>query len=109
MIEDAVARGRRLVDSTSLGPSTRAVTDAAKARGIPSWRLDDGSLVQLGYGIHRKLLQAAETSNTSSVSVDLSCDKARTKALLERAFLPVPRGEVFESLDLAVKFFSTLT
>ena len=33
-----------------LGPSTRAIVNAAAARGIPYRRLNTGSLVQFGYG-----------------------------------------------------------
>src|SRR4051812_45190258 len=91
-VAEVVAEAKRITARTSLGPSTQAVVDAAKKRGIPAVRLDDRALVQLGYGVHRKLIQATETSFTSSVSVDLACDKARTKALLDRAFVPVPRG-----------------
>lgn len=87
---EKVAEAKWLLGETDLGPSTRAVVDAAHRRRIPVLRLDEDSLVQLGYGARRKLVQAAETSLTSSVSVEVACDKARTKALLERAFIPVP-------------------
>lgn len=107
-VADCVREARRITDNTELGPSTKAIADAAAARGIPVVRLDDDSLVQLGYGVHRKLIQAAETSLTSSVSADLSCDKARTKALLEKFFLPVPRGSVVRTADEAVRLLGEL-
>ena len=102
-VAEAVAEARRLIARTELGPSTKAIADAARGRGIPVIRLDDESLLQLGYGVHRKLVQATETSLTSSVSVDVACDKARTKALLDRAAVPVPRGAVVRSADEAAR------
>lgn len=108
-VADAVGVARRIVERTELGPSTRAITGAAERRGIPVIRLDDNSLVQLGYGVHRRLIQSAETSLTSSVSVDIACDKAQTKALLAKFFIPVPHGTVVRSADEAVKQLGTLT
>jgi cyanophycin synthetase len=35
---------------SELGPSTRAIYDEARKRGIPVTRLGDESLLQLGYG-----------------------------------------------------------
>jgi len=108
-VAECVREARRLADRTDLGPSTRAIAEAAARRGIPVIRLDEDSLVQLGYGIHRKLIQSAETTLTSSVSVDISCDKARTKALLEKFFVPVPRGAVVRSADEAIAQLGVLT
>jgi cyanophycin synthetase len=108
LVAECVREARRITDRTDLGPSSKAIADAAERRGIPVIRLDDDSLVQLGYGVHRKLIQAAETSHTSSVSADLACDKARTKDLLERFFLPAPRGAVVRSADEAVRHLDDL-
>ncbi|WP_439631423.1 cyanophycin synthetase [Gemmata sp.] len=107
-VADAVREARRIAARTDLGPSTRAIADAAARRGIPVVRLDDEALVQLGYGVHRKLVQAAETSHTSSVSVDVACDKARTKALLAKFFVPVPRGAVVRTADEAAAQLAAL-
>src|SRR4051794_4978731 len=46
-LEGPLAAARRLYAETELGPSTRAIVDAAERRGIPWLRLDDASLVQL--------------------------------------------------------------
>jgi cyanophycin synthetase len=43
-------RTDRLVDRYCLGPSTAHIVDAATERRIPSIRLTDGNLVQLGHG-----------------------------------------------------------
>lgn len=104
-----IEEAKRVTRRTDLGPSTKAVADAAAARGIPVVRLDDGSLIQLGTGVHRKLVQATETAFTSSVSVDIACDKARTKALLGRAEVPVPQGIVARSVEEAAAGVGDLT
>ncbi|RYE84065.1 MAG: cyanophycin synthetase, partial [Myxococcales bacterium] len=90
----AVAGARQLACDTALGPSTRAVVRAAEKRGIPWRRLNDESLVVLGYGRYRRFIQATSSSRTSLVAVDIAGDKNLTKDLLERAGLPVPAGRV---------------
>jgi cyanophycin synthetase len=93
---------RRLVARTDLGPSTQCIVNAARRRGIPVRRLEDGaSLVQLGYGRHRRLIQAAFTDGTSGVGAELASDKQFTKQVLQSAFLPVPAGRVVSSLEEA--------
>lgn len=87
----------------ALGPSTKAVVEAAERRGIPLFRVtEENSLFQLGWGKHQKRIQATMTSNTSHIAVGLASDKELTKALLSEAGLPVPRGEVVRSADAAV-------
>ncbi len=50
-IAEAIKPLRRKVNRKYLGPSTAAIVNAAEARKIPHIRLlDDGNLVQLGYG-----------------------------------------------------------
>ena len=49
-LADAVAKIREQVDDSYLGPSTAAIVAAATDRRIPHIRLNDGNLVQLGYG-----------------------------------------------------------
>ncbi|HEX2059764.1 MAG TPA: cyanophycin synthetase, partial [Thermoanaerobaculia bacterium] len=63
-IEERVRELRRLYERNSLGPSTRAIVDAAVRRGIPYMRLDDLNLVQLGYGANAKKIQATIASTT---------------------------------------------
>src|SRR4051812_28034749 len=101
-LEGYIEGARRLAARTELGPSTRAIVDAAERRGIPWFRLDDNSLVQLGHGRQRRLGQAAETELTPSVSVDIAGDKEGTKALLRKVDIPVPRGVVVRSREEAM-------
>ncbi len=92
---------RELRENERLGPSTGSIVDEAKSRGIPWIRLNRYSLVQLGYGINQKRIQATVCSQTSSIGVELACDKEETKNLLEASAIPVPRGRiVYDEEDL---------
>ena len=85
---------RELRESSRLGPSTQSIIDEAMARDIPWIRLNKYSLCQLGYGANQKRIQAAVTSHTSSIALELACDKEDTKYLLEQAEVPVPKGDI---------------
>ncbi|MFW2853511.1 cyanophycin synthetase [Sphingomonas sp. TX0543] len=91
------------IRKTSLGPSTQAIVDAAKQRGIPVSRLDDRSLIQLGIGRRQRRIRASVTGQTSHVAVELAGDKQLTRQLLRDAALPAPRGAVTRSLDEAIR------
>ena len=94
---------RRLVRRYAFGPTTRSIVEEAERRGIPHLRLDDESLVQLGYGKYQRQIRASITSTTSYIATETASDKSLTKKLLDRAGLPVPRGEVVRSADEAVR------
>ncbi|MEZ4299632.1 MAG: cyanophycin synthetase [Polyangiaceae bacterium] len=93
----------RLAERVALGPSTRSLVEEAKKRGIPTLRLNDHSLVQLGWGVHQKRIQATITSQTSHIGVEVAQDKQLTASLLERAGLPVPHQERADSAEEAVE------
>ena len=93
---------KQIAAVTELGPSTRAIVEAAERRNIPWRREGEESLVQLGYGKHRRFIQAAMTDRTSATAVELVQDKEYTKALLSRAGIPVPPGKVVKSAAEAV-------
>lgn len=101
-LEAAVAELRRLVRKHALGPTTQALVDAAKRRGIPVARLDEQSFIQLGQGSRQRRLRASVTSRTSHIAVQTAGDKALTKTLLAAAGLPTPRGVVVGAADEAV-------
>jgi cyanophycin synthetase len=97
---------RELREKERLGPSTASIIDEAVSRGIPWIRLNKYSLCQLGYGANQKRIQATVTSQTSSIGVELACDKEDTKFLLEQAEIPVPKGDIIrseEGLENALK------
>jgi len=88
---------RELVDSHCLGPSTACIVDAATQRSIPSIRLTDGNLVQLGYGACQHRVWTAETDRTSAIAEGISRNKDLTKQLLTSCGIPVPEGRVVDS------------
>lgn len=85
---------REIREEYRLGPSTGSIVEEAIGRGIPYIRLNRHSLVQLGYGVNQKRVQATVASTTSSIAVEIACDKEETKNLLEKAEIPVPKGMI---------------
>lgn len=96
-LEEDIMNLREIREDTRLGPSTGCIVDEAAKRGIPYIRLNKHSLVQLGYGVHQKRIRATIASTTGNIAVDIACDKEETKALLEAAEIPVPRGTVIRT------------
>ena len=102
-VEAAVKSLRRKVDRKYLGPSTAAIVNAAEARKIPQIRLlDDGNLVQLGYGAAMRRIWTAETDQTSAIAETISRDKDLTKELISSVGVPVPEGREVDNADDAV-------
>ena len=105
-LTEDIQRMREIREDDRLGPSTGSIVDEAIKRKIPWIRLNRHSLVQLGYGINQRRVQATVASTTSSIAVEVACDKEETKNLLENASIPVPRGRVVydqEDLESALK------
>lgn len=92
-----VATLRELVDDYCLGPSTACIVDAATELRIPSIRLTEGNLVQLGYGAAQHRVWTAETDMTGAIAEGISRDKDLTKQLLQNCGVPVPEGRIVES------------
>lgn len=107
-LDEKITEAKRIIARTELGPSTRTIVEAAERAGIPWQRLDEASLIQLGYGRNRKLIAAAMTSQTSALAVDIASDKDLTKQLLNRAGIPVPQGEVVHTPEEAVSVLEWL-
>ena len=107
--DEALAALRDTGEECAIGTSTGAVLAAAKRRGIPAIRLtDSANLFQLGWGSRQKRLQATVTGNTNHIAVDIASDKQLTKALLERAGLPVPEGETVRTVEEALRVAASL-
>ncbi len=83
----------------ALGPSTENIVREAELRGVPWMPLSARSLIQLGYGVHQKRIQATLSGNTGILGVELASDKEGTKRILRDAGIPVPRGTVIYYLD----------
>src|SRR5918997_929663 len=103
-----LAEARKLVARMELGPSTRAIVEAAARRNIPWERVGTGSIVRLGWGKHRRFIQAATSDLTSAVAVEVACDKDLTKLVLEQAAVPVPAGHVVSTEDEALAAFERM-
>lgn len=100
-VKVAVNRVRTEVDNCYLGPSTACIVDAATDRRIPHIRLNDGNLVQLGYGASQRRIWTAETEFTSAIAEGIASDKDLTKSLLRACGVPVPEGQIVHSPEEA--------
>lgn len=89
----------RINKTEGLGPSTISILNEARKRNIPYKRLDNESLVMLGYGIHQKLIQATMACTTSSIGVEIASNKEATKQLLANSFIPVPKGKQIRTVS----------
>ena len=105
-IEHCIHRLKEIRERERLGPSTGSIVEEAVARKIPWIRLGKNSLVQLGYGKNQQRFQATITGNTSSIAVDIACNKELTKTMLDDAAIPVPTGGLVvdeEDLENVIK------
>lgn len=98
-VRNRVGQIRKQYLKTKLGPSSASIVDEARKRGIPAIRLDDNSLVQLGYGSRAKRIEATVTSSTNLIATEIACDKAETKKLLASMGIPVAKGLVCSSVE----------
>jgi len=100
-VPGTIEKLREMADSLCLGPSTASIVDAATERRIPSIRLNEGNLVQLGYGSRQRRIWTAETDQTSAIAESISCDKELTKSLLAACGVPIPEGRIVHDADEA--------
>jgi cyanophycin synthetase len=90
---------REIREEVRFGPSTGSLVEEAVHRDIPYIRLNDQSLVQLGYGVHQKRIQATTTCNTNMIAVDIAGNKHATKKLLGDMGVPVPKGYKIRDIE----------
>ncbi|MFB1024711.1 MAG: cyanophycin synthetase, partial [Octadecabacter sp.] len=93
----------RAAQRKALGPSTASLVAAAVGRDIPWMRLNEYSLIQLGYGKYQKRIQATITSETDYIATDLASDKKATNRILGDLGLPVPRQIAVTSPEDAIR------
>lgn len=101
-LEDEMDRFLRFAQKRSLGPSALALVTAAVERDIPWVRLNDQSLIQLGQGKYQKRIEAALTSMTSHIAVEIASDKGVCNRILGDLGLPVPQQRIVYDADEAV-------
>jgi cyanophycin synthetase len=92
-------RMREIREEVRFGPSTGSIVEEAASRGIPYIRLNEQSLVQLGYGVYQQRIQATTTAQTNMISVEIAGDKNATKKLLGEMGIPVPQGVCIRDED----------
>jgi cyanophycin synthetase len=102
-IADIIEKLQDLYADVRLGPSTAAIVEEARRRGIPVRRLNNHSLVQLGLGKNLRRIQATMTDFTSAIGVEIAQDKDDTKRVLGNIGLPVPKGDVATTLEAAIE------
>jgi len=98
-LEDDIQQMREIRENTRLGPSTGSIVEEAISRDIPWIRLNNQSLVQLGYGKNQVRIRATMTEKTSSIAVDLAGNKDETKRILQEQAIPVAKGITITSAE----------
>ncbi len=101
-----IAKLHQIREDEYFGPSTESIVLEAVNRNIPYINNHSRGLIQLGYGVHQKHIQAAMTNNTSFFAVESAGDKNATKMILDDAGVPVPKGRIVrnaEELEEAVE------
>ena len=88
-----------LRNEAAQGASTEALVKEAESMGIPWMHLETCDLFQFGYGKHQKRVQAALTSYSNILGVELACDKEKTKKILASMGVPVPLGMTIYSFS----------
>ena len=101
-LQEDVDRFLRYADKRTLGPSAMELVRAAEARDIPWSRLNDASLIQVGQGKYQQRIEAALTSRTSHIAVEIASDKNMCNQLLSDLGLPVPKQRLVYEVDEAV-------
>ena len=100
-VQAAVEAIKAEIENRYLGPSTASIVNAAAVRRIPFIRLNDGNLVQLGYGAAQRRIWSTETDKTSAIGFGIAEDKDLSKQLLKACGVPVPEWELVYSADAA--------
>ena len=98
-VQAAVEAIKAEIENRCLGPSTASIVNAAAVRRIPFIRLNDGNLVQLGYGAAQRRVWSTETDKTSAIGFGIAEDKDLSKQLLKACGVPVPEWELVKSAD----------
>jgi cyanophycin synthetase len=87
-----------------MGPSTKAIADAAAERGIPVRKMGNDNRLQLGVGRNSRVIEASLSDGPSCINVDMAGDKHLTKQILSGRGIPVPTGEAVYTLGTALLF-----
>ncbi|MDB4881305.1 MAG: cphA [Gemmatimonadetes bacterium] len=89
-IESIVAELARVYERDRPGPTSLAMIEAAKRRGIPVRRNPDDSVIQLGLGAAQRRIRATMTDVTSAIATSIASDRRWTRSVLRNVGLPIP-------------------
>lgn len=101
-LADDVENFLAYAEKRSLGPSAMELVRAARARDIPVYRLNDASLIQVGQGKYQQRIEAALTSKTPHIAVEIASDKNLSNQILSDLGLPVPKQRLVYDADEAL-------
>lgn len=102
-MKSAITDIEKRIADIRLGQSTAGIYDEAVKRGIPVIRIGKESILQLGYGKRQRRIESTITDATSTIAVDISCDKAMTRELLRNACIPIAEGGLANNIDEVLK------
>mgnify|MGYP000902035562 CR=1 FL=1 len=100
-ITDILDNIKNVAVESELGPTSKAIFEEAKRRGIPVRRLGNESVLRLGYGKYSRIIEASLTDSTKCVSVDMAGNKHLTRRLLSSHGIPVPEGDIAYTYESA--------
>jgi cyanophycin synthetase len=92
----------------SLGSVTGPIVSAAKRVGVPTRRLDGGSLIQLGHGKFQRRIRRSCTTNTGYIAELVSVNKLLVKSLWREIGIPVAIGKEVTDVESAVAALTEL-
>ncbi|MES2566893.1 MAG: cyanophycin synthetase [Bacteroidota bacterium] len=93
-IESDLKELRRINSREQFGPTSMSLIREAEKRDIPYRRMNNNSMLMLGQGNRQKLVCTSLASTTSNMAVSMASDKEKTKQLLSKEYIPVPKGTV---------------
>ena len=94
---------KKIYVNEQMGPSTKAICDAAREYNLPITDLYGSGIYEIGYGRMGKMIEASISPNTGCIGVDISCDKLLTKNLLRNQNIPVAEGSKVSNIIGALK------
>lgn len=100
-IDEIMASLKKTAAESDLGISTGALYREACRRNIPVVCLPHSSILQIGNGKYKRLLEASLTDKSSCIAVDRAGNKHLTKQILHEAGIPVPYGDIAYTIRAA--------
>jgi hypothetical protein len=94
-VAEEIERLRHLAAELRLEPSTLALVEAARARGIPVERInpEDSGYLLLGHGARQRRCLGTVTEDVSALARSVAADKSLTRQLLRDAGVPVAAAD----------------